>query len=181
MFHYISDFIPSGVIRDELDDTTFLSTTFDKKVNKEQLWFGPDYFDKRWSTIREQWVPQEYPEWLSNFQEIVQQKYNELCLSDVNINSCLANKYRTGIDHIKPHRDSNYSFGKEPTILIYSVGATRQLLFKHNETDESFSYDLEDGSLFIMNGRSQEDYTHEVPPSDIGDVRYSLTFREYIQ
>ena len=181
MFDYISDFLPSTLVKEQLDETSFLSTTFDKKVNKEQLWFGPDYFDKRWTTVRKQWVPQKYPEWLSTLQQIIQQKYNEMGLSDVNINSCLVNKYRTGADHIKPHRDSNYSFGKEPTILIYSVGVTRQLTFKHNDSDESFSYDLEDGSLFIMNGRSQEDYTHAVPPSDIGDVRYSMTFREYIR
>ena len=113
--------------------------------------------------------------------EDAQNKYNKVNLSNININSCLANKYRTGVDHIKPHRDSNYSFGNEPTVLIYSIGATRKLTFTNNKTKKQFSYDLEDGSLFIMNGRSQEDYTHEVPPSDTKDVRYSLTFREYIQ
>lgn len=181
MFYYIPDFLPSDIIKKKLDTTTFLSTTYDKKIYKKQLWFGPDYFDKRWTKIRDQWIPQEYPEWLSTFQNMIQNKYNKLNLSKININSCLANKYRTGVDHIKPHRDSNYSFGNEPTVLIYSIGATRKLTFTHNETKKQFSYDLEDGSLFIMNGRSQEDYTHEVPPSDTKDVRYSLTFREYIQ
>ena len=38
------------------------------------------------------------------------------------INSCLVNRYRSGADSIKPHRDSLDSFGPTPTIIGLSIG-----------------------------------------------------------
>ena len=45
----------------------------------------------------------------------------------------------------------------------------------------NFSYKLESGSLFIMGGCSQKYFTHEIPVADTDKLRYSLTFREFIQ
>ena len=156
MFDYIPDFLPSTLVKEQLDETSFLSTTFDKKVNKEQLWFGPDYFNKQWTTIRKQWVPQEYPIWLSTLQDRVQEKYNEMGLSDVNINSCLVNKYRTGIDHIKPHRDSNYSFGKEPPKEIKHLMDTfadhlSHLKMKKKHSRKQHQYGNTECGIYSMN------------------------------
>ena len=40
---------------------------------------------------------------------------------------------------------------------------------------------LESGSMLIMSGTTQKYYSHEIPKTDEKkNIRYSLTFREYI-
>ena len=97
------------------------------------------------------------------------------------INSCLINKYRNSKDYISPHRDTNISFGEYPTIAGLSIGSEREIVFKRtDQKGKIFKFKLNSGSLFIMGGCSQKYYTHEIPPVNNENVRYSLTFREFI-
>ena len=103
--------------------------------------------------------------------------------------------YRFKSDRIRAHRDTNQSFGKEPTIAGLSIGVPREICFKRVEYDNTnhhlskldkktqnlnFSRRLESRSLFIMSGSSQKYWTHEIPPGVEEGVRFSLTFREFI-
>ena len=133
------------------------------------------------------------------FQNYIQNYVNNLDLKKFKIktpkiNSCLINKYRTGNDYIRPHRDTALSFGLNPTIIGCSLGDTRDIVFKRvfNEQKKSipkrdvgkkfldFKFKLESGSIFIMAGSSQKYWTHEVPKCNSNISRYSLTFRETI-
>lgn len=120
--------------------------------------------------------------------------------------SILMNKYRGFGDSIKPHRDSEEIFGDNPSVVILSIGCPREIIFhriiydKQNpnsmkrdnmfEGKRSFKVSLPSGSVLVMGGEVQKYYSHEikkVKDHDLmvsggalgGDIRYSLTFRQY--
>ena len=111
------------------------------------------------------------------------------------INSCLINKYRDGSDSIRPHRDNQITFGENPTVFGFSLGVEREIIFKRIEYNpekmnsikldkgrmEEIRIPLKPGSLFIMGGSVQKYYSHEIPKVEMDGVRYSLTFREFIE
>jgi alkylated DNA repair dioxygenase AlkB len=167
-----------------------------KEICRKQLWFQKDskYFCKSWKHKYDRWVSESYDNYLLHIQHKINTLVNEVCIQyniePVNINSCLINKYRDGKDSIKPHVDNRESFGEYPTISGFSIGGTRNLVFrkianydtKSLKVDSNFkelSYELENNSLFIMAGASQKYFTHEIPKCDSNDTRYSLTFREF--
>ena len=166
---------------------------YNNNISRLQKWYQQDNknFCNTWTNKHPKWEPFNYESRLNDIQSIIQEKINNLNIDKFGItipkiNSCLINKYRTGEDFITAHRDTKLSFGEYPTIVGLSLGSSRNLLFKrvkkYNEvnTDNNFSFKLDSGSLFIMGGSSQKYYTHEIPVADTEDIRYSLTFREFI-
>ena len=172
-----------------------------KEVPRLQLWFQEQnkYFCEAWKYRYPRWESQPYPEILSRFQSnIIDTSRNILekypKYSFPKINSALINKYRDGNDSIRAHRDTPDSFGEYPTIIVYSIGATRQIKIKKiiydcenfaslrgdEDTTYDKTFDLEENSLFIMSGASQKYFTHEILKNDTKDTRYSITFREYL-
>jgi len=146
------------------------------KIDREQIWFEPhnNYFCKVWKKRQERWEPHNYHNILTKIQSIISTKTN------VEIDSCLINKYKDGNDIIAPHKDNSVSFGLYPTIIIYSIGATREMKINNDITKKSKLFSLEDNSVFLMSGASQKYYTHEIIKSNTKHSRYSLTFRKYI-
>jgi alkylated DNA repair dioxygenase AlkB len=181
MFHYIPNFMNK---EEQSELLTYLEASHfipapqftPNSVSREQKWFNKkkEYFCPTWKKRFPQWESFDVDSTIM----LLMNKMQELVNNKTDINSCLINKYLTGKHFIAPHRDSLDSFGPEPTIIILSLGATRTLLFENDM--EKFSFDLESGSVFIMSGKSQETYLHSIQKSDCTDVRYSLTFREFI-
>jgi hypothetical protein len=186
-FHYLPKFLnkdEENKLFDYMEATKdFVATpSYTTNISRLQKWIQSDkkYFCPMWKDRFPQWESFEMDETIQNIQNKVQ-KYIDTIQTPImipRINSCLINKYPNGKYFIAPHRDSEISFGKEPTIINLSIGATRPLLFENN--NDSFSFNLESGSLFIMGGASQEKYLHSIKKSDCDKVRYSLTFREFI-
>ena len=174
----------------------------EEKVIRLQKWYqiNGSYFCPKWKVKYKRWVSHPYPDFLLQLQsdiqdhlQSIQMRCNELNIPE--INSCLINKYRNGNDYIRPHRDTDMSFGKEPTVLGLSLGCDREIKFcrvKYNghntsnskidkeKSDLNFTQTLKSGSLFIMAGSSQKYFTHEIPKSTKNQIRYSLTFREFV-
>ena len=133
------------------------------------------YFCEVWKYRYDRWKSNDYDPILKKIQDkvnlITNKLIDEYCstIYKPKINSCLINKYRDGNDSIKPHRDTPYSFGDYPTICGVSFGDTRKLVFKKIDFDKKnynsmktdrksemdFEIKLEDNSLFIMGGASQ--------------------------
>jgi len=181
------------------------------KLIRQQKWYQMDneYFCPKWERRYDRWCSHKYDDVLINLQKKVQNTLDEIIkhlfltknvsIQTPNINSCLFNKYRTGKDRIRAHRDTKDSFGKKPTILGLSFGDEREIKFvrimnglnkeknihiykKDKENKHlNFKQKLEDGSLFIMAGCSQKYFTHEIPQCNSKEQRYSATFREFIK
>jgi hypothetical protein len=152
-------------------------------ISRYQKWFQTDnkYFCPVWKQRFPQWESFKIDLTIKSLINNIQQLINNInSINKPNINSCLINKYPDGNHFISPHRDSPESFGEEPTIIILSLGETRTLLFESVNTNEKISWNLEPGSIFIMHGESQKKYVHSLEKSSTPNIRYSLTFREFI-
>lgn len=96
-------------------------------------------------------------------------------------NSVLLNRYRDGNDSISWHQDDEKDLGKDPVIASLNFGATRTFQLRHLQTKEKININLTHGSLFVMLGRLNHHWQHQVPKTKkaVGE-RINLTFR-YIQ
>lgn len=95
-------------------------------------------------------------------------------------NYCLLNRYRSGADSVGMHADNAPEEGN--VIGSLSLGATRTFRIKHNESKETMSFQVGNGTLIIMAGTMQEFWKHEIPKTKepVGE-RINLTFREIVE
>ena len=187
-FHHIPHFLTQceeKLLYDYLENTDnfILNPKYKNGYSRSQKWFHTDnkYFCSNWHGQYDHWMSFELDDMIIYIIQKVQQYINTITqLTVPTINSCLVNKYNDGNNFIAPHRDSELSFGVNPTIIILSIGATRNLYFDENNTTNTFSFELMSGSILIMSGSSQKYYKHYIKKDDTTSVRYSLTFREHL-
>ncbi|MCY4051697.1 MAG: alpha-ketoglutarate-dependent dioxygenase AlkB [Gammaproteobacteria bacterium] len=99
-------------------------------------------------------------------------------------NSVLLNLYRNGDDTMGRHSDDEKELGPEPVIASASFGGTRRMVFhpRYGNPEKSFSVNLEDGSLFIMQGACQRKWKHSIPRTRrFVEPRINLTFRKILK
>lgn len=189
IFYYIPNFLTKNEeshLYKYLNDTNDFvdNPKYNEGISRMQKWYQKDkkYFCPAWKERYEQWISFEMDDTVNKMINKVQDYVHTINkINEPKINSCLINKYETGENFIAPHRDSPISFGEYPTILGLSVGATRRIDFHHvKNKNNNFSFELESGSIFIMAGSSQKFYYHSINKCDCINVRYSLTFREFI-
>ena len=196
-FYFLKEFIPNQECKeiikwlDSMDDF-IKSEGLESNISRYQKWYQKDrkYFCNKWRKKFDKWESFIYDNMLLDFQESIISRIKNLGLNNLgidipNINSCLINKYRDRNDHIKYHRDTHLTFGRYPTIINISFGTSRILSFKEKgdfekKSKPKYNFNLENGSLFIMSGSSQEDFYHGIDRSNKDGVRYSLTFREVL-
>ena len=92
-------------------------------------------------------------------------------------NSCLITRYKTGSNHIPPHRDDEPVIDPESTILTVSLGAQRSMTFENNDQSQKEELMLEDRSILISSRFAQDFWKHSIPQDDCESERISLTFR----
>lgn len=93
-------------------------------------------------------------------------------------NSCLLNLYHDGDEGMAWHSDDEKELGNQPIIASVSLGAERKFVFKHKKSKESVSHILENGSLLLMKGDTQQFWQHSLPKTKkINEARINLTFR----
>ena len=188
---------------EKMDDFKSGQTSFGE-IPRLQKWYqrNGQYFSKTWKDQdMERWMSHTYDDALYDLERYVQRMISHFGLQEKqnvqipSINSCLINKYRCGSDSIKPHRDNQTTFGENPTVIGISLGVEREIVFKRIEYNpekmnsikldkermEEIRIPLKPGSLFIMGGSVQKYYSHEIPKVEMDGVRYSLTFREFIE
>ena len=100
-------------------------------------------------------------------------------ISEVQFTTALLNLYRDGNDSNGWHSDNEKELGQNPVIVSISFGADRvfQLRYKHDKKGRA-NILLENGSLLLMKGRTQENWQHQIPKSKkITEPRINITFR----
>lgn len=97
-------------------------------------------------------------------------------------NACLVNLYRDGQDSMGWHADDEKELGKDPVIASISLGAERIFHLRHKK-EKSLKYKLrlENGSLLLMKGTTQQYWKHQLPKTSqkVGK-RINLTFRKIL-
>ncbi len=113
--------------------------------------------------------------WTSELLEL-KQKCEEI--SGETYNSCLLNLYHDGSEGMAYHSDGEKDLKKHGAIASLTFGAKRKFLFKHKTTQEKIELFLENGSLLVMKGTTQDHWLHRLPPTTkIKTPRINLTFR----
>ena len=106
----------------------------------------------------------------------IREKLQENC--GQKFNCCAMNLYRDGNDYIGAHGDRNDGLAPNSTIASISLGAERDFVLKHNQTQETTKIKLENGSLITMEGTCQDVYKNSLPiRKRIKTPRINLTFR----
>lgn len=103
-------------------------------------------------------------------------------LSGETYNSCLLNLYHDGNEGMAWHADGEKDLKKHGAIASVSFGAERKFSFKHKVSKEKIDITLENGSLLIMKGQTQDHWLHRLPPTvKVAHPRINLTFRSIDQ
>ncbi|MEZ5823549.1 MAG: alpha-ketoglutarate-dependent dioxygenase AlkB [Geminicoccaceae bacterium] len=100
-------------------------------------------------------------------------------LADTELNSVLANFYRSGDDAMGWHADNERELGEQPVIVSFSFGGTRRFSLRHRR-DPRTRVDLElaSGSCLVMRGETQTHWLHRIARTKKAvDPRINLTFR----
>ena len=145
---------------------------FGKKIitKRKVAWYGDKPYSYTYSKTTKSALP-----WTTELQILkqrIEDKTGEL------FNSCLLNLYHDGSEGMSWHSDAEKDLKKNGAIASISLGAERRFLFKHKITNEKVELFLENGSLLVMKGKTQENWLHRLPTTKkILTPRINLTFR----
>jgi alkylated DNA repair dioxygenase AlkB len=96
-------------------------------------------------------------------------------------NSALVTYYRDGHDHVTWHADDEPELGEAPVIASLSLGASRELHYRHKINKEIGCLQLDNGELLIMRPKFQHQWEHAVPQQpEVVSPRINITFRKVI-
>lgn len=111
----------------------------------------------------------------------IQSKLQGLEFDDktLEFNAVLCNFYRDGKDSVSWHSDDEASLHHtKSNIGSVSFGDTRKFVIRHLETRVKVEFELAHGDIFIMGGKFQRFWEHQVPKTSkkVGP-RLNLTYR----
>ena len=142
-------------------------------TKRKVAWYGDMNLKYHYSKITKEAHP--WTEELLILKQLVEEKTAET------YNSCLLNLYHDGSEGMAWHSDAEKDLKKNGAIASLSFGAQRKFAFKHKNTKETVSLQLEHGSLLVMKDETQTHWLHRLPPSKkINKPRINLTFRTIV-
>lgn len=145
---------------------------FGKRIvtKRKVAWYGDEPFNYTYSKTTKVALP--WIEELVVLKQLVEGKVGET------FNSCLLNLYHDGSEGMAWHSDGEKDLKKNGAIASLSFGAERKFSFKHKKTEETVSLILQNGSLLVMKGETQNHWLHRLPPTKkASEPRINLTFR----
>lgn len=139
-------------------------------TKRKAAWYGDERYAYTYSNTTKQALP-----WTTELVEL--KKLTEQTLG-VQFNSCLLNLYHDGNEGMGWHSDDEKSLGRNTTIASLSFGAERKFSFKHKDSGQTITLNLESGSLLVMKDETQTYWLHRLNKSTkIKQSRVNLTFR----
>lgn len=143
-------------------------------TKRKVAWFGDKPFEYTYSKRTKQakpWTP-ELLELKRRCEEVTGETYN----------SCLLNLYHDGSEGMAYHSDAEKDLKKHGAIASLTFGAERKFLFKHKTENEKAEVFLENGSLLVMKGITQDHWLHRLPTTTkVKSPRVNLTFRTIVE
>ncbi|AYM99922.1 alpha-ketoglutarate-dependent dioxygenase AlkB family protein [Chryseobacterium sp. 3008163] len=139
-------------------------------TKRKVAWFGEKQFEYTYSN-RTKYAKLWTPELL-----VLKQKCEGV--SGEKYNSCLLNLYHDGSEGMAYHSDGEKDLKKHGAIASLTFGSERKFSFKHKTSKERIDIMLENGSLLVMKGITQENWFHRLPQTTkVKTPRVNLTFR----
>lgn len=142
-------------------------------IPRLQAWYGDKQTTYRYSGLEMHPIP-----WTKELYSL-KQKLEQAC--DSPFNSVLANWYRNGQDGMGWHADNETELGEQPVIASLTLGYPRDFDFKHRRSAQKIRISLQNGSLLVMAGNTQQHWLHSLPKrSNLVQGRINLTFRKIL-
>ncbi len=142
-------------------------------TDRKIAWYGDEPYSYTYSNTTKQahlWTTE-----LLQLKKIVEER------TDTAFNSCLLNLYHNGAEGMSWHSDNEEALGKNAVIASLSFGAQRKFSFKHKQSKKTVSLELEEGSLLLMKGETQQHWLHSLPKTTkVLEPRINLTFRQFL-
>ncbi|MFD2599818.1 alpha-ketoglutarate-dependent dioxygenase AlkB family protein [Sphingobacterium corticis] len=148
---------------------------FGKRIvtKRKVAWYGDETYPYTYSNATKYALP-----WTNELQQI---KVRVEEATGERFNSCLLNLYHDGSEGMAWHSDSEKELKKHGAIASVSFGAERKFALKHKKNGEKVEIFLEHGSLLVMQGKTQTNWLHRIPPTKkIHQPRINLTFRSLV-
>jgi len=147
-------------------------------TKRKVAWYGDHPFSYTYSKSTKYALP--WTNTLLDLKKVAEQKTGSA------YNSCLLNLYHSGEEGMAYHSDDEKMLKDEGAIASMSFGAERNFLFRHKKAKENnvptVSLSLEHGSLLVMQGATQKNWLHRLPPTKkLMGARVNLTFRTIVQ
>ena len=97
-------------------------------------------------------------------------------------NATFFNWYKNGSEYISAHRDDEHGLVPGSTIASLSFGDVRTFRIRDYLTKKIvLDVQLKHGTLFVMGGDFQKEFTHEVPKTKKSlHKRINITYRNFI-
>ena len=113
--------------------------------------------------------------------KILEEAVEEIEPEHPKLNAVLGNRYRNGHQNISNHSDNESDLHDNAFIVSVSLGAARDFIFTHKDTNEKVKILLEPGSVLLMGGDCQKNWKHELPKRlRVKDPRINLAFRSVL-
>lgn len=151
------------------NDVAFL---FGKRIvtKRKVAWYGDKPYEYKYSNNTK--IALKWTNELLELKTLVEK------ISGESFNSCLLNLYHNGSEGMAWHSDGEQDLKKNGAIASLSFGSERIFAFKHKDSKEKVSLELEHGSLLIMKDETQSHWLHRLPPTKKPHrERINLTFR----
>ncbi|KAK7071105.1 PRP39 pre-mRNA processing factor 39 [Halocaridina rubra] len=134
-------------------------------------WIGP--FDYSYSGM----TLEKNTDWLP---EIVDLLHRLIKFTDHQYNCCYMALYRNGYDNAAWTSEDHVALRKNPSIASVSLGATRVFEMRMRNGSGYLQFPLFPGSLLLMEGATQEDWSHQLPKQpNVAGERIHLIFRKF--
>jgi alkylated DNA repair dioxygenase AlkB len=118
---------------------------------------------------------------VTEMKKVIDDAVKEIESNHPKLNAVLGNRYRNGYQNIGSHSDNEDDLHRNAFIVSVSLGAARDFVFTHKETNEKVKILLEPGSVLLMGGDCQKNWKHELPKRlRVKDPRINLTFRSVL-
>lgn len=145
---------------------------FGKRIvtSRKTAWYGQQPYRYTYSGIARVALP--FTQQLLELKQLCEEK------TGAQYNSCLLNLYHHGNESMGWHSDDEDTIVPGSAIASVSLGAARRFCFKHRHTKDKVEVLLENGSLLLMAGSTQQHWLHQLPPAKkVTQPRINLTFR----
>ena len=179
--NHIEDFIEDYLTTEEEGELTELleNETFVSEGNRDVLQYG-EYYKYMGSKTKPKACPELIKKVMDRLNGEISTKQTDRRYH-YTLNSCLVNRYQGNMSTLPEHSDDEGDICPWSSIFTVSIGTTRTVTFRNNQSSEEIPLYCMGRSMYEMTRVSQNLFKHQIKaepgPEDPSQIRYSLTFR----
>ncbi|NRA52589.1 MAG: alpha-ketoglutarate-dependent dioxygenase AlkB [Gammaproteobacteria bacterium] len=143
-------------------------------IPRSQVWFGDAGCDYCFSSLLI--TAQSWPHYANKLRFKLARDFGEVA------NGVLVNHYENGQQSVGWHSDNEPEIVANSLILSISLGASRDFVLRHNESQHKVKLELNSGDLLVMSPPMQQQWQHCLPKrTQVSEPRINFTFRHLIK